>query len=309
MRILLTGGSGQLGMALRRTLAGFGAVIAPTRAVLDLASADAIIAAVRDVRPDLIINAGAYTAVDQAESEAELAMLVNGLAPRVLADEAKRLNIPVIHYSTDYVFDGAKTAPYVEDDEPAPLNVYGRTKLAGELGVMASGAACLIVRTTWVYASYGRNFLLTMRRLGKEGQEIKVVDDQRGAPTFAPQIAEATATMIAGAIMNESIVNESIVNGSIVNGTIDMDRFRAIGGLYHLTASGQTTWYGFAQAILAGTDALGRLAPTTTDAFKTPAHRPLNAVLDNGKFARQFGFRLPDWRIGLARCLAEISAP
>ncbi len=294
MRILLTGGSGQLGMALRRTLAGFGEVIAPTRAVLDLASADAIIAAVRDVRPDLIINAGAYTAVDQAESEAELAMLVNGLAPRVLADEAKRLNIPVIHYSTDYVFDGAKTAPYVEDDEPAPLNVYGRTKLAGELGVMASGAACLIVRTTWVYASYGRNLLLTMRRLGKEGQEIKVVDDQRGAPTFAPQIAEATATVIAGAI---------------VNGVLDMDRFRAIGGLYHLTAEGQTTWYGFAQAILAGTAAIHRLAPTTTDAFKTPARRPLNSVLDNEKFARQFGFRLPDWRIGLARCLAEIGAP
>lgn len=291
MRILLTGGTGQLGTALRCTLTAVGEVSVPSRGELDLAWAHALIRAVRDAQPDLIVNAAAYTAVDQTESELALAVQINGDAPRIFALEAKRLNIPVVHYSTDYVFDGAKNTSYIEDDVTALLNVYGCTKLAGEQGVLASGAAHLIFRTSWLYASHGRNFLLTMRRLGRDGKEIKVVDDQHGAPAFALQVAEATAT---------------VITRSIVKGTVDMDRFRAITGLYHLSAAGHTTRYGFAQAILAGTDAIGRLASVTTDEFKAPAPRPLNSVLDNSKFERRFGFRLPDWEIGLARCLDEI---
>jgi dTDP-4-dehydrorhamnose reductase len=294
MRILLTGGTGQLGSALRGTLSALGEVVAPPRNALDLASADALVATVREIRPDLVINAAAYTAVDQAESEAAVAMQVNGIAPGILAVEARRLNAALIHYSTDYVFAGDRNAAYREDDAAAPLNVYGRTKLAGEHGVIAAGAAHLILRTGWVYASHGRNFLLTMRRLAREGKEIRVVDDQIGAPTFARDIAAATARVIAQ---------------SIADGRFQPDRFRVDGGLYHLTALGQTTWFGFAQAILAGTEAMGRLLPTTTRHYPTPARRPQYSVLDNGKFARQFGFQLPDWRVGVARCLQELNPP
>jgi dTDP-4-dehydrorhamnose reductase len=291
MRILVTGGAGQLGWELRRTLAIFGDVVAPPRDILDLASADSIVAAVRGVRPGLIVNAAAYTAVDKAESEPGLAMKINGDAPRILAEEAALRNAALIHYSTDYVFDGSKTEPYREDDEVAPINVYGQTKLAGEQGVAAANAAHLVFRTSWVYGSRGRNFLLTMLRLAKERKELKVVDDQVGAPTSARLIAEATAVAIAG---------------SFADGVLDLERFRKMGGLYHLTAAGRTTWYGFAQAILQNKEGVAKLSPIPTAGYPTPARRPQNSVLDNSKFGRQFGFSLPDWKVGLRLCMEEL---
>ena len=291
MRILVTGGAGQVGWELRRTLAIFGEVVAPPRDVLDLASADSIVAAVRGVRPNLIVNAAAYTAVDKAESEPDLAMQINGYAPRILAEEAHRQNTALIHYSTDYVFDGRKAEPYREDDETAPTNAYGRTKLAGEHAVMAARAAHLVFRTSWVYGSRGRNFLLTMLRLAKERKELKVVDDQFGAPTSARLIAEATAAAIAS---------------NFVDRRLDLDRFRQMGGLYHLTAAGRTTWYGFAQAILKGQTGVAKVLPIPTSGYPTPAPRPQNSVLDNSKLERQFGFALPDWEVGLRLCLEEL---
>ena len=291
MRILITGGAGQLGWELRRTLAIFGEVVAPPRDILDLASVDSIVAAVRGVRPNLIVNAAAYTAVDKAESESELAMKINGEAPRILAEEAALRNAALIHYSTDYVFDGRKAEPYREEDEAAPINVYGRTKLAGEQGVMAAKAAHLIFRTSWVYGSRGRNFLLTMLRLAKERKELKVVDDQVGAPTSARLIAEATAGTIAK---------------NYAGGRLDIDGFREMGGLYHLTAAGRTTWFGFAQAILVGREDVAKVLPIPTSAYPTPARRPQNSVLDNSKLEGQFGVALPDWKVGLKLCLEEL---
>ena len=294
MRILVTGGAGQLGWELRRTLAIFGEVVAPPRHILDLASVDSIVAAVRGVRPGLIVNAAAYTAVDKAESESELAMKINGDAPRILAEEAALRNAALIHYSTDYVFDGRKAEPYREDDEVAPINVYGRTKLAGEQAVIAANAAHLIFRTSWVYGSRGRNFLLTMLRLARERKELKVVDDQVGAPTSARLIAEATAGAIAK---------------NFADGRLDLDRFRQVGGLYHLTAAGRTTWYGFAQAILVGKEGMAKVSPIPTAGYPTPARRPQNSVLDNSKFETQFGFSLPDWKVGLQLCIEELGEP
>ena len=291
MRILITGGAGQVGWELRRTLALFGEVVAPPRNILDLASVDSLVAAVRDVRPSLIVNAAAYTAVDKAETDSGLAMKINGDAPRILAEQAALQNAALIHYSTDYVFDGRKAEPYREDDEAAPINVYGRTKLAGELGVMAAGATHLIFRTSWVYGSRGRNFLLTMLRLAKERKELKVVDDQFGAPTSARLIAEATAAAIAR---------------NFVDGKLDLDRVGEMGGLYHLTAAGRTTWYGFAQAILAGKAGMAKVSPIPTSGYPTPARRPQNSMLDNSKLEKQFGFSLPDWKTGLTLCLEEL---
>ena len=291
MRILVTGGAGQLGWELRRSLAIFGDVVAPTRDLLDLASTDSIVAAVRGVRPSLIVNAAAYTAVDQAEAEPDLAMKINGEAPRILAELAASRDAPLIHYSTDYVFDGSKAQPYGEEDATAPLNVYGRTKLAGEQAVMAAAAPHLIFRTSWVYSPRGRNFLLTMLKLGKQRKELKVVDDQFGAPTSARLIAEATASVVAT---------------HCSGGKPDVDAFREKGGLYHLTAAGRTTWHGFAQAILSGRKDVASVLPIPTSAYPTPARRPQNSVLDNGKLASRFGFRLPDWQVGLRLCIEEL---
>lgn len=291
MRILVTGGAGQVGWELRRALAIFGEVVAPPRDVLDLASADSVVAAVRGLRPDLIVNAAAYTAVDKAEAEPDLAMKVNGVAPRILAEEAARLGTAIIHYSTDYVFDGRKADAYREGDTTAPVNAYGRTKLEGERNVAAAGAAHLIFRTSWVYGPRGRNFLLTMLKLGKERKELKIVDDQHGAPTSARLIAEATAGAVA-----------KVLSG----GKTDIDRLKEIGGLFNLTAAGRTTWYGFAQAILAGREGMAKVSPIPTSGYPTPAARPQNSVLDNSKLEKQFGFRLPDWKVGLQLCIEEL---
>lgn len=293
MRILLIGASGQVGWELHRSLAVLGDVVAPLRAGLDLASADSIAGAVHEARPDLIVNSAAYTAVDKAESEPELAMKINGDAPRILAEEASRRAAALVHYSTDYVFDGSKTGAYREDDAVAPLNVYGRTKLAGEQAVLSSGANHLIFRTSWVYASRGRNFLLTMRKLAGERKELKIVDDQTGAPTPARAIAEATVVALSSCM---------------TRGAIDPDRFKSASGLYHMTAGGSTTWFGFAQAILASLRNPAAILPIPTSGYPLPAQRPRNSVLDNGKLGAQFGLRLPEWRAGLALCLGELDS-
>lgn len=285
MKILLTGKNGQVGWELERTLASLGEVVAVDRQTLDLSNPDSIRAVMREVKPDLIVNPAAYTAVDKAESEPALAMAINGIAPGIMAEEAKRLGAALVHYSTDYVFDGSKDGPYLEQDIPNPLGVYGKTKLAGEEAIRASGVPHLILRTSWVYGMRGRNFLLTVLRLAKERDELKIVADQIGAPTWSRMIAEATAQILAR------------------HGTNLSDA----GGLYHLTAGGRTSWHGFTQAILeyarSEEQALPRLIPITTPEYPLPAPRPLNSILSNDKLLKTFGIALPSWDASLALCL------
>ena len=289
MKILLAGGNGQVGWELRRALAPLGEVIAPRRDELDLVEADQVRQRVRAIAPQAIVNAAAYTAVDRAESEAELARAINAIAPGVLAEEAKRLDAVLVHYSTDYVFDGTKADPYVESDPPNPLSVYGRTKLEGERAIGASGCRHLTLRTSWVYGARGSNFLLTMLRLAHERRQLKIVDDQIGAPTWCREIANATAALLS----------------------VDL---AAVGsdGLYHLTASGATSWFGFAEAIFAS-PAMARLGITPpeleaipTSGYPTPARRPANSRLACGRLERRAGIRLGPWDTALGRCLAEL---
>lgn len=289
MKILLTGKNGQVGWELQRTLAPLGEVIAVNRQALDLANPDAIRALIRQVKPALIVNPAAHTAVDKAESEPELAMAVNGIAPGIMAEEAKRLGAAMIHYSTDYVFDGGKTTPYTEKDMPNPGNVYGKTKLAGEQAIQAVGIPHLILRTSWVYGTRGRNFLLTILRLAQERDELKIVDDQVGAPTSSRMIAEATAQILAQ------------TRGNLGGAS----------GLYHLTAAGQTSWYGFAAAILESqaraTGVVGaRLTPIPTSDYPLPAPRPMYSLMANDKLQRAFGVAIPAWQDGLNLCMEEM---
>ena len=290
--ILLIGGNGQIGWELRQALAPLGAVRVLDRAALDLASAEAIRGAVRETAPGLIVNAGAYTAVDRAESEPDLAQAVNGSAPGILAEEAKRLGAALVHYSTDYVFDGRLTRPYREDDPTGPISAYGRSKLAGEQAIAAVGGAYLILRTAWVYSLRGANFLTTIGRLAAQQEELRVVDDQRGAPTWARAIAEATALILTRC-----------------NARSGPGELGERGGLYHLSAAGETTWFGFAEAIIAGMRAAGdRLSareavPIATADYPTPAQRPAWSVLDCGKARDAFGVALPHWRDQLGRCM------
>jgi dTDP-4-dehydrorhamnose reductase len=280
VRILLTGANGQVGWELRRALAPLGEVAPFDRAGLDLADRDQIVRRVREVQPGLIVNAAAYTAVDRAESEPELARAINAVAPGILADEARRIDAVLVHYSTDYVFDGAKAGPYAEDDAPNPLNVYGRTKLEGERAIAASGCRHLTLRTSWIYASRGRNFLLTMLRLAREGRELRVVDDQQGTPTWARDVAEATALLV--------------------------QRADPATGLYHFTAAGQTTWCGFAREIMATANLATIVHPIATADYPTTAARPRSSVLRNTKIARVAGVRIREWRSGVRACMAEI---
>ncbi len=280
-KILLTGKNGQVGWELQRTLACLGEVVAVDRQGLDISSADAIRALIREVKPQLIVNPAAYTAVDKAEGEPELAQAVNGVAPGIMAEEAKRLGALLVHYSTDYVFDGNQATPYVEDDAPNPRNVYGRTKLAGEEAVRTVGGAHLILRTSWVYGARGRNFLLTILRLAQERPELKIVADQFGAPTWSRFIAETTLQILSQRL------------GS----------WNELGGTYHAVASGKTSWHGFASAILQGAGLTTPLLPITTAEYPLPAARPQNSVLSNEKLHRDFGAVMPDWRTGLACCL------
>ena len=281
MKILLTGPTGQVGWELAPRLAKLGEVIAPDRQALDLANAGGIRARVRDLRPDVIVNAAAYTAVDRAESEPDLALAINGVAPGVLAEEAKRLGALLVHYSTDYVFDGTKEGAYVEDDATNPLSVYGRSKLAGEQAIRAAGGRHVILRTSWVYSGRGHNFLRTMLRLGAERPELRVVGDQRGAPTWARDIAEATVQLLP----------------------------RPPEGLFHLTAAGATTWYEFACEIMRQAGLSPAIHRIGAAEYPTAAQRPANSVLDNGRIRAAAGVVMPAWDESLARCLAEILRP
>jgi dTDP-4-dehydrorhamnose reductase len=290
MRILLTGGSGQVGGELRQTLAPLGEVVAPEHAKLDLAFPDSVVSFVRQAQPDLIVNAAAYTRVERAESEPDLAMKVNGAAPGVLAEEAARCGAALVQFSTDYVFDGRKEAPYREEDPPAPVNVYGKTKYAGEQAVLESPCAHLIFRTSWIYGLSGRNFLLHILQQARAGIRIEVVDDQFGSPTPARSIAEATA---------------QIVGGFMTDGSLDLDRLHEAAGLYHMTAAGRTSWHGFAVEILRERKVDAVVHPVASDNRASAAKRPRNSVLDNARLRACFGVSLPDWRSALSACLRE----
>jgi dTDP-4-dehydrorhamnose reductase len=294
MRLLLLGRDGQVGWELRRSLQPLGEVHAPGRDVLDLADASSLAATVRRIRPGVIVNAAAFTAVDAAESAPEQAHAINAVAPRVLAEEAVRLGASLVHYSTDYVFDGRLERAYTERDDTAPLSVYGRSKLAGEHAICATGVPHLVFRTSWVYAARGRNFLRTMIRLMRERERLSVVDDQRGAPTWARTIADVTAAVIARAGTSSAEVAEAL---------------HTRGGIFNLVARGATTWHGFASAIASGTIDSSRklkaLESISTSQYPTPAARPSNSVLATDRLRTVWQVHLPAWQESLRLCLEE----
>lgn len=295
MRILLFGANGQVGTELRRSLAPLGEVVAATRSgtldaggaceVADFDAPASLPALVERIAPDVVVNAAAYTAVDRAESDRDAAFRANAEAPARIADACAARGARLIHYSTDYVFDGHGTRPYREDDPTEPAGVYGASKRAGEVAIAARGADALILRTAWVYAAHGKNFLRTMLRLAAERDRLRVVADQTGTPTSAALIADVTARVLTR---------------------------RDVGGIRHLTAAGQTTWHGFAEAIVAGAHARGLLAravpvePIATADYPTPAARPAYSVLDTSRLAADLDVRLPDWTAGLAAVLDEL---
>jgi dTDP-4-dehydrorhamnose reductase len=281
-KILVTGAGGQVGHELARILPAHGEVAALDRSQLDLADIDALRRTVRAIQPQIIVNAAAYTAVDQAEREPALADAINARAPGALAEEAKRLGAALIHYSTDYVFDGTASTPYDEDAPTGPLGVYGESKLHGERAILAVDGASIILRTSWVYALRGHNFLLTIRRLAATRDELRIVADQMGVPNWARAIATATATLIG-------------------RGVADLAEHS---GLYHLSGTGVTSWFEFARAIV-GPVERPRLVPITTAEYPTAARRPAYAVLSSAKFERTFGFGLPGWRAMLHDCLSS----
>jgi dTDP-4-dehydrorhamnose reductase len=295
-RILIVGAYGQVGRELQRSFADAGETIARDRDTVDLADPDQVRAMVRAAAPDIILNAAAYTAVDRAESELEQAMAVNARAPGILAEEALRTGAIVVHYSTDYVFDGSKAGPWVETDKPNPLNVYGASKLAGEEAIQQVGGRCLIFRTSWVYGSHGHNFLLTMLRLGRERESLKIVDDQFGAPTTSIELADATRAIVSGALAGRF--------GDVSNWA----------GLYHMTNSGSVSWCGFARAIFKSAQALlnGKtptVNPILSSEYPTPARRPQNSVLSNEKLRARFSVRLAPWESALEEVLCRLTEP
>ena len=297
MRVLVTGAGGQVGAAVARLLANRAEVIAHERATLDLANPGQVEQRVREAAPHVIVNAAAYTAVDRAESDAQAAHAVNALGAESLARAAREANAVLIHFSTDYVFDGTKRSPYVETDATHPLGVYGRTKLDGEKAVAASGCAYVTLRTAWVYGPTGRNFMLTMLRLAREGKPIRVVDDQRGAPTTNLQLGRAVLALLTA---GDAVVNEAA-----------LQRLRDCAGLYHATAAGETTWHGFATEIFAerarhSGGAAPPVAPIATRDYPTPATRPSYSVLSSAKLERDLGVRLGDWRAGLREALSAL---
>jgi len=295
--ILLTGREGQVGWELQQALKPLGKIVAVDRQSMDLNSLDSVRQVIRDIQPSLIVNAAAYTAVDRAESEAEIAMTVNGMAPGVMAEEAKRINAGIIHYSTDYVFDGRANRPYVEQDGPNPLNVYGKTKLAGEHAIRDVGVPHLILRTSWVYGLRGKNFLLTIRKLATERDALSIVADQHGAPTWCRTIAELTASIVGALFPSKNPQKIS---------------FADVSGIYHATASGSTSWHGFAQKILELSPdfkkrGIPKLTPIDTVQYPLPAQRPKNSCLSTEKIRRTFGVTLPTWDKSLMTCLKNIS--
>lgn len=294
MKILLTGKDGQVGFELVRALAPLGDVVAIGRADCDLTDGDALRELVRRVAPDLIVNPAAYTAVDRAEAEPEAAFSVNARAPGILGEEARRLNALIVHYSTDYVFDGAGRDPYAETDQPAPQSVYGDTKLAGELAVSTACERHLILRTSWVLGSHGGNFAKTILRLADERERLTVVNDQFGAPTSAALLADLTA----------HLVRQYAREGG--------DSFPY--GVYHATASGETSWYDYARFVIEAARAAGKplrarpedVLPVPTAAFPTAAKRPANSRLDTSLFRHTFGLRLPPWQDGVQQVLRHL---
>ncbi len=307
LKILLTGKNGQIGHQLSRLLPQLGEVVAVDLEELDLLKPEEIRRAIRSVRPNLIVNAAAYTAVDQAETDRTAALAVNAEAPAVMAEEARKIGAALAHFSTDYVYDGSKCVPYEEDDPPNPLSHYGKTKLAGDLAVQNSGVPHLIIRTAWVYGMLGKNFLLTILRLATQSEEIRIVKDQIGAPTWSREIAAATTRILKQVSGSESPIT------SLSN----------LSGIYHLTAGGATNWSEFAQAILdlagqasaraswftAATESrpiiARRIIPITTAEYPTAARRPAYSVLSNSRCRRTFGFALPDWKAQLQSVITQ----
>ncbi|KWF29270.1 dTDP-4-dehydrorhamnose reductase [Burkholderia pseudomultivorans] len=288
--ILVTGVNGQVGFELLRTLQGLGRVVACDRSMLDLSDLERVRSVVRDLKPSIIVNPAAYTAVDKAETDIEGARRLNADVPRVFAEEAARSGAVLIHYSTDYVFDGTKDGAYVETDATNPQNVYGLTKLEGEQAIAATGCAHLILRTSWVYGRRGKNFLLTMLKLGSERPELKIVADQVGAPTWSNSIATVTAHIIA----------QGLAAGS-------PEWWQERSGVYHFAAGGETSWHGFAESIfrLALGDKAPRTVPIPASEYPVPAKRPANSRMSCDKLANTFGVRMPQWSDALHLCLSD----
>jgi len=287
--ILLLGPTGQVGHALQHALAPLGAVVPAGRDRVDLTRPDTIRAAVREVAPDLVVNAAGYTAVDRAEKEADLARQINADAPGVMAEAAQEAGAWLVHYSTDYVFDGTTTRPYREDDPTRPLSVYGQTKRDGEVAIQTVGGRYLILRTSWVYSARRSNFLRTMLRLADEGERPTVVDDQIGCPTWAGWVATATASVLRSAWAHDDPPSRR--------------------GLYHLCSSGQTSWYGFARAIFATFGRDVEVRAITSDAYSTAARRPAYSVLDTTRVRETFGLAVPTWSEQLAALHDRMTMP
>jgi len=290
-KLLLFGANGQVGWELQRSLAWLGDVVPVDRAKVDLRDAQAVRACIEQARPQAIVNAAAYTAVDRAESEPEAAHAINAQAPAVMAESARALGIPLVHYSTDYVYDGKKPTPYLEGDASAPLSVYGRTKLAGDQAIVQSGCRHLILRTTWVYAARGHNFVKTILRLARERDALRIVADQVGAPTSAELIADITALALR-----------------------ELQADRLAGGIYHCTAAGRTSWHGYAQYVVEEAARLGQhlklapgdIEPIATSDYPLAAARPANSVLDCGRLQNDLHITLPDWQVHVTRTLKEL---
>lgn len=323
MKILLFGANGQVGWELQRSLAPLGQVEACGRLEADFANPDGLRAIIRQYCPAVIVNAAAYTAVDQAESEPDTAYRINAEAVALLADEAKRLDAGLIHYSTDYVFDGTKSEPYLESDQPNPLSVYGKTKLQGETAISESGCKHLIFRTSWVYSARGANFVKTMIRLAKERDALNVVADQIGAPTSAALIADVTAAALKRIATGATSVppqggncvdaGEGLIP-EVVSGRGSQLSWQQVTGTYHLTPTGETSWHGFARYLLAEAQDQGvtlrinpeDLNPITTADYPVAARRPANSRLNTNKLTETFGLRLPQWQAPVKRLITEL---
>lgn len=298
-KILILGKQGQVAWELQVTLATLGNVTVLGSQELDLANPDRIRDRVRQIQPDIIVNAAAYTAVDKAENEPDLCMSINATAPGILAELAREFQALLVHYSTDYVFDGTKTSPYLETDPTNPLSVYGASKLAGERAIIQVDCPHLILRTTWVYGNRGKNFLLTILRLAAERTELKIIADQFGAPTWSRAIAEATAQILAQCHRDSR--SEQLSQRS------------SIRGIYNLSAAGKTSWHGFASEIVTqyrsqSPDrhlAVQNIIPIPTSEYPTPAQRPANSILDNRKISTDFGVQMPEWHLSLSQLLAR----
>lgn len=305
MRILLTGADGQVGCALHEPLKSLGTVLVPEKAAFDFSYPDRLSQILDSLSPDLIINPAAYTAVDRAEDEVDLAFRVNAEAPKILARWAATNSVPIVHFSTDYVFDGAGQKPWHEDDPTCPLSVYGASKLAGEIGVREIGGVHLVVRTSWIFSSTGNNFLNTILRLAREQAELRIVSDQFGAPTSARSIAHGIMSIIGGSAgRSMEIKMEEIAR-----------RFSQVDGLLHMSNAGETSWYGFACAIVEGLRARGfalavrEIVPIATKDYPTRALRPRNSRLDLTRLGDQFGFEMPHWHDALAYELSDLATP